>query len=142
MVPRPLRGRRAGLGQTHPVSGLPSPGVLDAQHLPSRSLFPLGQWRAPTPPLPSAPPATLGAGDGSEEAPSWLQLAPRWGRGRTLLSGAAYDGQTAVSARTDGSAPLRPADGRLSPADAGAEGAEGAVRPGWGAAVDSQGGPG
>lgn len=55
-----------------------------------------------------------------------------WGRGRTLLSGAAYDGQTAVSARTDGSAPPRCADGWLSPADVGPEGAEGAVRPGLG----------
>lgn len=78
MVLRPLLGGRAGLGQTNPVSGLLSPGVSDVRHLPSRSLFPLRRWRAPTPPPPSTPPAALGVGNRSEEAPSWPQLAPRW----------------------------------------------------------------
>ena len=50
VVPGPLRGRQAGLGQTHPVLGLPGPGVSDTQRLPSQSLFPLRRWRAPTPP--------------------------------------------------------------------------------------------
>lgn len=73
MVPQPLRADRLVSGK-HTDVGAAGPRVSDAQHFPSQSLFLLRRGGPPPSdyPLPLRP----RWGDRSEEAPSWLRLAP------------------------------------------------------------------